>query len=86
MTVKDLKRACSDDDCVCVCDIATDTCLYDSYLCDNSTHDNIDDDVLDLFDSSTCDNIYDDVLDMTVSDIGTGDQFGLIVDVDTCIV
>ena len=70
MTVKDLKRACSDDDCVCVCDIATDTCLYDNYLCDNSTHDNID----------------DDVLDMTVSDIGTVDQFGLIVDVDTCIV
>ena len=70
MTVKDLKRACSDDDCVCVCDIATDTCLYDSYLCDISTYDNID----------------DDVLDMTVSDIGTGEQFGLIVDVDTCIV
>ena len=70
MTVKDLKRACSYDDCVCVCDIATDTCLYDNYLCDNSTHDNID----------------DDVLDMTVSDIGTVDQFGLIVDVDTCIV
>ena len=70
MTVKDLKRACSYDDCVCVCDIATDICLYDNYLCDNSTHDNID----------------DDVLDMTVSDIGTGDQFGLIIDVDTCIV
>ena len=68
MTVKDLKRACSDDDCVC--DIATDTCLYDSYLCDSSTYDNID----------------DDVLGMTVSDIGTGDQFGLIIDVDTCIV
>ena len=70
MTVKDLKRACSDDDFVCVCDIATDTCLYDNYLCDNSTHDNVD----------------DNVLDMTVSDIGTGDQFGLIIDVDTCIV
>ena len=51
-------------------DITTDTCLYDSYLCDNSTYDNVD----------------DDVLDMTVSDIGTGDQFGLVVDVDTCIV
>ena len=70
MTVKDLKRACSDDDCVCVCDIATDTYLYDSYLCDSSTYDNID----------------DDVLDMTVSDIGTGDQSGLVIDVDTCIV
>lgn len=70
MTVKDLKRACSDEDCVCVYDIATDTCLYDSYLCDNSTYDNVD----------------DDVLDMTVSDIGTGDQLGLVIDVDTCIV
>ena len=68
MTVKDLKRACSDDDCVC--DIAADTCLYDSYL----------------YDSLIDDNIDDDVLDMTVSDIGTGDQFGLIIDVDTCIV
>ena len=70
MTVKYLKRACSDDDCVCVCDIATDTCLYDNYLCDNSTHDNVD----------------DNVLDMTVSDIGTGDQFDFVIDVDTCIV
>ena len=70
MTVKDLKRACSDDDYVCVCDIATDTYLYDSYLCDSSTYDNID----------------DDVLDMAVSDIGTVDQSGLVIDVDTCIV
>ena len=70
MTVKDLIKVRSKDDCICVCDIATDTCLYDSYLCDSSTYDNID----------------DDVLDMTVSDIGTGDQFGLIIDVDTCIV
>ena len=74
MTVKDLKRACSDDDCVCVCDIATDTCLYDSYLCDSSTYDNIDD------------NVDDNVLDMTVSDIGTGGQFDFVIDVDTCIV
>ena len=70
MTVKDLKRACSYDDCVCVCDIETDTCLYDSYLCNNSTHDNVD----------------DNVLDMTVSDIETGDQSSLVIDVDTCIV
>ena len=70
MTVKDLKRACSDDDCVCVYDIATDTCLYDSYLCDSSTYDNID----------------DDVLDMAVSDIGTGGQFDFVIDVDTGIV
>ena len=70
MTVKDLKKAYNYDDCVCVCDIATDTCLYDSYLCDSSTYDNID----------------DDVLDMTVSEFGTGDQSGLVIDVDTCIV
>ena len=70
MTVKNLKRACSDDDRVCVCDIATDTCLYDSYLCDSSTHD----------------NVYDNVLDTTVSDIGTVDQFDFVIDVDTCIV
>lgn len=74
MTVKDLKRACSDDDCVCVCDIATDTYLYDSYLCNNSTHDSVDD------------NVYDNVLDMTVSEFGLGDQSGFVIDVDTCIV
>lgn len=74
MTVKDLIKVRSKDDCVCVCDIATDTYLYDSYLRDNSTHDDVYDDV------------YDDVLDMTVSDIGTGDQFGFVIDVDTCIV
>ena len=70
MTVKDLKRACSYDDCVCVCDIETDTCLYDIYLCNNSTHDNVD----------------DNVLDITVSDIETGDQSSFVIDVDTCIV
>ena len=70
MTVKDLTKVRSKDDCVCACDIATDTCLYDSYLFDDSTHYNVD----------------DDVLDMTVSEFGTGDQFGLVMDVDTCIV
>ena len=70
MTVKDLKKVLSDDDCVCVYDIATDTCLYDSYLCDSSTHDNVD----------------NNVLDMTVSDIVTGDQFDFVIDVGTCIV
>ena len=70
MTVKDLKRACIYDNCVCVCDIATDTCIYDSYLCNNSTHD----------------NVYDNVLDMTVSDTGTGGQFDFVIDVDICIV
>ena len=82
MTVKYLKRACSEDDCVCVCDIATDTCLYDSYLCDNLTHDNVDDSV----DYNVDYSVDDYALDMTVSDFGTGDQFGLFVDVDTCIV
>lgn len=37
MTVGDLIKVCSEDDCVCVYDIATDTYLYDSYLCNNST-------------------------------------------------
>lgn len=70
MTVKDLKRTCSDEDCVCAYDIATDTCLYDSYLFDNSAHDSVD----------------DSVLDMTVSEFGTVDQSGFVIDVDTCIV
>ena len=74
MTVEDLKKVRSNDDCVCVCDIAPDTYLYDSYLCNNSTHDNVDY------------NVDDNVLDMTVSEFGTGDQFGLVIDVDTCIV
>lgn len=63
MTVEDLIKVCSEDDCVCVYDIATDTYLYDSYLCNNSTHDN--------------------VLHMTVREIGTGNQFGLVIEVDT---
>lgn len=67
MTVEDLMKVCSEDDCVCVYDIATDTYLYDSYLCNNSTHDNVD----------------DNVLHMTVREIGTGNQFGLVIEVDT---
>lgn len=55
MTVEDLIKVCSEDDYVCVYDIATDTYLYDSYLCNNSTHDNVD----------------DNVLHMTVREIGT---------------
>lgn len=82
MKVRDLKRACSDEDCVRVYDVATDTCLYDSYLCDNSTHDNVDDSV----DYNVDYSVDDNVLDMTVSEFGTGDQFGLVIDVDTCIV
>lgn len=42
MTVKDLIKACSKEDYVCVYDIATDTYLYDSYLCNNQTHDDVD--------------------------------------------
>lgn len=43
MTVKDLIKVCSKEDYVCVYDIATDTYLYDSYLCNNQTHDDVDD-------------------------------------------
>ena len=82
MTVEDLKKVRSNDDCVCVCDIATDTYLYDSYLYNNSTHDNVDYNV----DYNVDDNVDDNVLDMTVCDIGTWDQFGFVIDVDTCIV
>lgn len=67
MTVEDLIKVCSEDDYVCVYDIATDTYLYNSYLCDDSTHDNVD----------------DNVLHMTVREIGTGNQFGLVIEVDT---
>ena len=78
MTVEDLKKIRSNDDCVCVCDIAPDTYLYDSYLCNNSTHDNV-------YDSVDY-NVDDNALDMAVSEFGTGDQFCLVIDVDTCIV
>lgn len=64
MTVGDLLKVCSEEDAVCVYDIATDKYLYDSY--DNS-HDNVD----------------DNVLRMAVREIGTGNQFGLVITVDT---
>ena len=67
MTVEDLIKVCSEDDCVCVYDIATDTYLYDSYLCNNSTHDNVD----------------DNVLRITVRKVGAANQFGLEITVDT---
>lgn len=66
MTVEDLIKVCSEEDYVCVYDIATDTYLYDSYLCNNQTHDDVD----------------DNVLRMTVRKIGTGNQFGLVIEVD----
>nr|DAH63300.1 MAG TPA: hypothetical protein [Caudoviricetes sp.] len=67
MTVKDLLKVCSEDDVVCVYDTATDKYLYDSYLSGNSTHDDVDDNVL-------C---------MAVREVGTGNQFGLVITVDT---
>lgn len=67
MTVKDLIKVCSEDDCVCVYDIATDTYLYDSYNNYDNSHD----------------DVYDNVLRMTVREVGTGNQFGLVITVDT---
>lgn len=67
MTVGDLLKVCSEEDDVCVYDIATDKYLYDSYLYGNRTHDNVD----------------DNVLRMAVCKVGTGNQFGLVITVDT---
>lgn len=67
MIVKDLIKVCSEDDCVCVYDIATDTYLYDSYNNYDNSHD----------------DVYDNVLRMTVREVGTGNQFGLVITVDT---
>lgn len=67
MTVKDLIKVCSEEDYVCVYDIATDTYLYDSYNNYDNSHDDVD----------------DNVLRMTVREIGTGNQFGLVIEVDT---
>lgn len=67
MTVGDLLKVCSKEDDVCVYDIATDKYLYDSYLSGNRTHDNVD----------------DNVLRMAVRKVGTGNQFGLVITVDT---
>lgn len=67
MTVKDLIKVCSEEDYVCVYDIATGKCLYDSYNNYDNSHDDVD----------------DNVLRMTVHKIGTGSQFGLVIGVDT---
>lgn len=67
MTVGDLLKVCSEEDCVCVYDIATGKYLYDSYNNYNNSHDDVD----------------DNVLRMTVREIGTGSQFGLVIEVDT---
>lgn len=48
-------------------DIATDKYLYDSYGSYDNSHDNVD----------------DNVLRMAVREIGTGNQFGLVITVDT---
>lgn len=70
MTVGDLLKVCSEEDVVCVYDIATDKYLYDSY------------DSYDSYDNSH-DNVDDNVLRMAVREIGTGNQFGLVITVDT---
>lgn len=67
MTVGDLMKVCSEEDYVCVYDIATDKYLYDSYNNYDNSHDDVD----------------DNVLRMTVHEIGTGSQFGLVIEVDT---
>ena len=67
MTVGDLLKVCSKDDVVCVYDAATDKCLYDSYGSYYNSHDTVD----------------DNVLRMAVREIGTANQFGLIITVDT---
>lgn len=67
MTVKDLMKVCSEEDYVCVYDIATDTYLYDSYNNYDNSHDDVD----------------DNVLRMTVRKVGTGNQSGLVITVDT---
>ena len=67
MTVKDLMRVCSKEDYVCVYDVATDKYLYDSYNNYDNSHDNVD----------------DNVLRMTVREVATGNQFGLVITVDT---
>ena len=67
MTVRDLLKVCRKDDVVCVYDIATDKYLYDSYGSYNNSHDNVD----------------DNVLRMVVREVGTANQFGLEITVDT---
>lgn len=67
MTVGDLMKVCSKEDYVCVYDIATDKYLYDSYNSYDNSHDDVD----------------DNVLRMTVRKIETGNEFGLVIEVDT---
>lgn len=67
MTVGDLLEVCSKEDDVCVYDIATDKYLYDSYNSYDNSHDNVD----------------DSVLRMVVRKVGTANQFGLEITVDT---
>ena len=52
---------------MCVYDVATDKYLYDSYNSYDNSHDNVD----------------DSVLRMVVRKVGTGNEFGLVIDVDT---
>lgn len=67
MTVGDLLEVCSKEDVVCVYDVATDKYLYDSYNSYDNSHDNVD----------------DSVLRMVVRNVGTANQFGLEITVDT---
>lgn len=67
MTVGDLLKVCSKEDVICVYDIATDKYLYDSYDNYDNSHDNVD----------------DNVLRMVVRKVGTANQFGLEITVDT---
>ena len=67
MTVGDLLKVLRKDDVVCVYDVATDKCLYDSYGSYDNSHDNAD----------------DNVLRMVVREVGTANQFGLEITVDT---
>lgn len=67
MTVGDLLKICNKEDAVCVYDVATDKYLYDSYL----------------YDSLEVDNVDDKILRMTVREFGTGNQFGIVITVDT---
>lgn len=67
MTVGDLLEVCSKEDVVCVYDVATDKYLYDSYNSYDNSHDNVD----------------DSVLRMVVRKVGTANEFGLEITVDT---
>lgn len=67
MTVGDLLEVCSKEDVVCIYDVATDKYLYDSYNSYDNSHDNVD----------------DSVLRMVVRKVGTANQFGLEITVDT---